>query len=138
LKPGDKLVFTGCGLLDTERSSRWCGNAFEQVGMISFACHTLLLHGIDANEIYAPYFSCTDCGTELGWGQVILKAYIVDEGKGQKVFKAGTLAKAIAGGKAKPVAKAKAATKAVKTARQAKAVKAAKSASPAKKAKAKK
>jgi len=84
MKPGDKLVFEGCGLLDPTRCNRWCGNALGEIGMISYACHCLLLHGLDANEIYSPYFSCTDCGTKYGWGQVIMRARIVKEPKGAK------------------------------------------------------
>ncbi len=87
MKPGDKLVFEGCGLLDPERSDRWCGNALNEIGMISYACHCLLLHGMDANEIYSPYFSCTDCGTKYGWGQVIMRARIEKEPKGTKSVK---------------------------------------------------
>ena len=79
MKPGDRLYFLGCGLLDTKRSSFWCASAINVVNVFSNVCHNLLLHGIDPNDMYSDHFSCVDCGTKYGWGQVIMKAFVIKE-----------------------------------------------------------
>ena len=81
MKPGDRLYFQGSGLLEPERSSKWCAHALLGVSGFSNICHNLILHGIDPNEMYADHFACLDCGTKYGWGQVIIKAYVIKEDK---------------------------------------------------------
>lgn len=81
MKVGDKLYFnTGCGILDLKRSSPWCVHAFVHVSSYANICHNLILHGIDPNDMYADHFGCADCGSKFGWGQVIMKAYVIKEG----------------------------------------------------------
>jgi len=78
MKPGDKLYLQGCGLLDTKRSDPWCAAAFDCSG-IANVCINLILHGIDPNDMYADHFSCFDCGTKYGWGQIIVKAHVIKD-----------------------------------------------------------
>jgi len=79
MKPGDKLYFQGCGLLDTKRSDPWCASAMAPIPVFSNICHNLILHGIDPNEMYADHNACLDCGTKYGWGQVIMKVYVIKD-----------------------------------------------------------
>jgi len=78
MKPGNKLYLQGCGLLDTKRSDPWCYAALDYSGKAGI-CMDLILHGIDPNDMYADHFSCLDCGTKYGWGQVIMKAYVIKD-----------------------------------------------------------
>ena len=81
MKVGDKLYFTGCGLLDLKRSSPWCAGALSHIAVFAYLCRSMILHGIDPNEMYPDHFSCLDCGSEYGWGHVITKAYVLEEDK---------------------------------------------------------
>jgi len=83
MKVGDRLYFQGCGLLDTERSSRWCGHALGYAMPFSNMAHNLIMQGVDPNSMYYNHFTCGDSGSKLGWGQVVMKAYVVDESKGK-------------------------------------------------------
>ena len=79
MKVGDCLYFTECGRLDPKRCSPWCSHAIDSVMGISNMCHTLLLNGLDPNDMYYDHFSCSDCGPKYGWGQVVMKAHVIDE-----------------------------------------------------------
>jgi uncharacterized repeat protein (TIGR04076 family) len=79
LKPGDKLVFQGCGLLDPKRSDPWCASAMNNIMMLSNVMHNLILHDIDPNDIYANCNQCADCGSKWGWGEVVMKVRVVKE-----------------------------------------------------------
>lgn len=79
MKVGDKLYFNGIALMDPKRSSPWCAYALSHITSFANLCHNMLLQGIDPNEMYTSYSSCLDCGSEYGWGQVVMKAYVVDE-----------------------------------------------------------
>jgi uncharacterized repeat protein (TIGR04076 family) len=81
MKVGDKLYFNGVALLDAKRSSNWCAYALAYAVTKAEVCHNLLLQGIDPNQMYGDYFSCYDCGSELGWGQIVIKAYVINEDK---------------------------------------------------------
>lgn len=79
MKVGDRLYFTECGRLDPKRSSPWCSHALESIpGMVNMF-HTLLIKGLDPNDMYYDHYSCIDAGSKYGWGQVIMKAYVIDE-----------------------------------------------------------
>lgn len=82
MKVGDKLYFTGCGLLNVKRSSPWCAFALSHISTFALIAQNMMLQGIDPNEMYTPYSSCLDCGSDLGWGQVSIKAYVIKEGAG--------------------------------------------------------
>lgn len=84
MKVGDKLYFTGCALLDPKRSSPWCAYALSYATVFANLCHNMILQGIGPNEMYADHFSCMDCGTEHGLGQVIVKVYVLQEGENEK------------------------------------------------------
>ena len=81
MKVGDKLYFTGCGLLDVKRSSPWCAFALSHISTFALIAQNMILQGVDPNEMYTQYSSCLDCGSEFGWGQVAIKAYVVKEEK---------------------------------------------------------
>jgi uncharacterized repeat protein (TIGR04076 family) len=83
MKVGDRLYFEGCGLLDTKRSSRWCGHALGMCMPFSNIAHNLIMHGKDPNAMIYNTFPCGDSGSKYGWGQVKMKAYVVDESKGE-------------------------------------------------------
>jgi hypothetical protein len=83
MKAGDKLYFKGLTMLDPTRSSPWCSYAITYAITLSFACHNLALHGIDPNEMYGDHFNCWDCGSKRGWGNIAMKAYVIDESKKQ-------------------------------------------------------
>ena len=79
MEAGDKLYFTGLSKLDPQRSSPWCAYALPTVHMYVGVCQNLLGHGLDPNDMYWPYFGCIDCGFGLGWGQVKMKAYVIED-----------------------------------------------------------
>lgn len=81
VKVGDKLYFTGIANLDTQRSSRWCAYALSHITIFANLFHNMILKGLNPNEVYSQYFSCYDCGSDKGWGQVVMKAYVIDESK---------------------------------------------------------
>lgn len=79
MKVGDKLYFTGCGLLDLKRSSSWCAFAMSHISTFALIAQNMILQGLDPNEMYTQFSSCLDCGSEHGWGQVAIKAYVIKE-----------------------------------------------------------
>lgn len=82
MKVGDKLYFTqACGRYDAKRSSPWCSYALTHLMGITNSFHVLYFAGKDPNSTYWDHFSCADCGSKYGWGQVIMKSYVIDEGK---------------------------------------------------------
>jgi uncharacterized repeat protein (TIGR04076 family) len=81
MKVGDKLYFTGCANLDPKRSSNWCAYALSYATTFALVCHSMMIQGLDPNEMFTQYFSCFDCGTRYGWGLVVMKAYVIDESK---------------------------------------------------------
>ena len=81
VKVGDKLYFTGIASMDTQRSSRWCAYALSHVGTFANIYHNMILLGLNPDDVYSQYFNCYDCGSDEGWGLVIMKAYVIDESK---------------------------------------------------------
>ena len=79
LRVGDKLFFTASGLLDTRRSSPWCSLALSHTSVFTNIAHALGCQGINPHETYFDHVSCLDCGSEFGWGQVIMKIYWLKE-----------------------------------------------------------
>ena len=79
MKPGDKLVFKALGVLDTQKSSPWCAQALSEVAGFANMAQDRFVAGLDPNEMVFNHFSCMDAGAKYGWGQVIMKAYVVDE-----------------------------------------------------------
>jgi uncharacterized repeat protein (TIGR04076 family) len=79
MEVGDKLYFTGVARLDPSRSSPWCAHALSCAHMHANCCQSLIVNGIDPNEMYWDHFSCCDCGTEYSWGNVKMRAYVIDE-----------------------------------------------------------
>lgn len=79
MKVGDKLYFTGMALLDTKRSSNWCGYALSNITAIVFSCHNLILNGVDPNLMYSNHTVCFDAGCKYGLGQVVIKATVIEE-----------------------------------------------------------
>jgi len=79
MKPGDRLVFKALGVLDPQKSSPWCAQALAEVPGFANMAQDRFVAGLDPNEMVFNHFSCMDVGAEYGWGQVIMKAYVVDE-----------------------------------------------------------
>lgn len=79
MKKGDKLYFTGMSLLDPKRSDPWCAYALSEATALAFSCHNLILNGVDPNLMYSNCFSCFDCGSKHGGGQVVMRAKIIRE-----------------------------------------------------------
>lgn len=80
LKPGDKLVFKALSQLDLERSSKnWCAHALWSVPQIASVAQDRFVSGLPINDMIYDHFTCGDCGPmRHGWGQVVIKAYVVD------------------------------------------------------------
>lgn len=81
MKVGDKLYFTGLACMDPKRSSPWCAYALSYATTMAYNAHNMVLQDLDPNEMYSSYFSCFDCGPKYGWGQITMKAYVIDESK---------------------------------------------------------
>ena len=79
MKPGDRLVFKALGVLDPSRSSPWCANAFGELAGFANMIHDRFVSGLDPNGMIYNHFSCMDAGCKCGWGQVVMKVYVVDE-----------------------------------------------------------
>jgi uncharacterized repeat protein (TIGR04076 family) len=84
MKVGDRLYFKGSSVLDTKRSSPWCAKAFEtQIAFISMSTF-LQANGVNANDMYYDHYQCGDAGAKFGgFGHCIIKAFVVDESKGE-------------------------------------------------------
>jgi uncharacterized repeat protein (TIGR04076 family) len=79
MKPGDRLVFRGLGILDPQKSSPWCAHALGEIAGFASMAQDRFVAGLNPNEMVFNHFSCMDAGAEHGWGQVIMKASVVDE-----------------------------------------------------------
>jgi uncharacterized repeat protein (TIGR04076 family) len=79
MKVGDLLVFKALSIMDHQRSSPWCAQALGEIGGFANMVHDRFASGLDPNEMLYNHFSCMDAGAKFGWGQVIMKAYIIDE-----------------------------------------------------------
>jgi hypothetical protein len=79
MQPGDKLYFTGLARLDPSRSSPWCAHALIPAVLHANECQTLVVNGIDPNEMYWPYQGCEDCGSKHSWGRLVMKTYVIEE-----------------------------------------------------------
>jgi uncharacterized repeat protein (TIGR04076 family) len=80
MKPGDRLVFRGLGVLVPEKSSPWCAQAMGEIGGFATMVQDRFVSGLDPNNMIFNHFSCMDTGLRCGgWGQVIMKAYVIDE-----------------------------------------------------------
>ena len=82
MKVGDRLYFLGGGQLDTARSDNWCGHALGSCMPFSNICHNLIMQDLPIDAMYYNVFPCGDTGWKLGWGKVVMKAYVVDESEG--------------------------------------------------------
>jgi hypothetical protein len=80
LKPGDRLVFGALSQLDLERSSKnWCAHAMGPIPGVANMVQDRYVAGLDLNDITYNHFTCGDTGPlRNGWGQVVMKAYVVD------------------------------------------------------------
>jgi uncharacterized repeat protein (TIGR04076 family) len=80
LKPGDKLVFRALSQLDLDRSSRnWCAHAMAAIPGMATLVQDRYVSGLDLNSMAYNHFTCGDTGPlRNGWGQVVMKAYVVD------------------------------------------------------------
>ena len=79
MKPGDRLFFKAFGILDTEKSSPWCAAALGEIAGFSNMAQDRFVAGLDPNDMVFNHFSCMDAGAKFGWGQVVMKAYVIDE-----------------------------------------------------------
>lgn len=79
MKPGDRLVFKALGVLDHEKSSPWCAHALGEIPGFASMVQDRYVAGLDPNDMVYNHFSCMDAGAKYGWGQVIMKAYVVDQ-----------------------------------------------------------
>lgn len=80
MKPGDRLVFRGLGVLIPEKSSPWCAQAMGEIGGFATMIQDRFVSGLDPNDMVFDHFSCMDTGVRCGgWGQVIMKASVMDE-----------------------------------------------------------
>jgi uncharacterized repeat protein (TIGR04076 family) len=79
MKPGDRLVFRGLGVLEPEKSSPWCAHALGEIVGFASMVQDRYVSGLDPNGMVYNHFSCMDAGPKCGWGQVIMKAYVVEE-----------------------------------------------------------
>lgn len=79
MKPGDRLVFKGLGVLDIQKSSPWCAHALGEIAGFASMAQDRFVAGLNPDEMVFNHFSCMDAGAEHGWGQVIMKASVVDE-----------------------------------------------------------
>lgn len=79
MKAGDRLVFKALGVLDHEKSSPWCAQALGEIPGFANMVQDRYVADLNPNDIVYNHFSCMDVGPKCGWGQVIMKAYVVDE-----------------------------------------------------------
>jgi hypothetical protein len=78
MRPGDRLVFRALGVLDPEKSSPWCANAFGEIAGFANMIHDRFVSGLDPNGMIYNHFSCMDAGYKCGWGQIVMKVFVVD------------------------------------------------------------
>lgn len=80
MKPGDKLVFTALAILDPSRNkSPWCAHAMGAIPGIANMVQDRFAAGLDPNGMIYDHFNCSDVGPmRNGWGQIVMKAYVVD------------------------------------------------------------
>jgi len=82
LKVGDRLFFRGFGALDLRRSNpTWCAHALSAIATIANMAQDRYVAGLDPNDMVYNHIPCLDVGPKRGWGQVIMKAYVKDEGE---------------------------------------------------------
>lgn len=79
MKPGDRLIFKALGVLVPDKSSPWCAQALGEIGGFANMAQDRYVEGLDPNGMVFNHFSCMDVGIKCGWGQVIMKAFIVEE-----------------------------------------------------------
>jgi uncharacterized repeat protein (TIGR04076 family) len=79
MKQGDRLVFKALGVLVPELSSPWCSHAMAEIGGFANMAQDRFVSGLDPNGMIFKHFSCMDAGVKCGWGQVIMKVYVVDD-----------------------------------------------------------
>jgi len=79
MKVGDRLVFKALGIMDHEKSSPWCAHALGEIAGFANMAQDRFVAGLDPNDILYNHFSCMDVGPKCGWGQVIMKVYVIDE-----------------------------------------------------------
>jgi len=82
MKAGDRLVFKALGVMDPEKSSPWCAHAMGEIAGFANMAQDRLVSGLDPNGMVYNHFSCMDVGAKCGWGQVIMKVYVIDERAG--------------------------------------------------------
>jgi uncharacterized repeat protein (TIGR04076 family) len=80
MRVGDRLIFRALGVLVPEKSSPWCAQAMGEIGGFANMVQDRFVSGLDPNDMIFDHFSCLDAGVRCGgWGQVIMRAYVVDE-----------------------------------------------------------
>ena len=80
MKVGDRLVFRALAILDLENSSKnWCAHAMGPIPTLATLAQDRFVAGLDINEMTYDHFSCGDVGPmRKGWGQVVMRAYVVN------------------------------------------------------------
>ncbi len=78
MRVGDKLVFRALGVLMPEKSSPWCAQAMGEIGGFGNMAQDRFVSGLDPNGMIFNHFSCMDAGPKCGWGQVVIKAEVMD------------------------------------------------------------
>jgi len=80
MKVGDRLFFRGLGVLDLRKSNpTWCAHALNGIVSIANIVQDRYVAGMDTNEMLYNHIPCMDVGAKHGWGQVIMRAYVMDE-----------------------------------------------------------
>ena len=80
MKVGDRLFFRGMGVLDLRRSSpKWCAHALTGIVAIANMAQDRYVAGMNPNDMLFNHIPCMDVGAKHGWGQVAMKAYVIDE-----------------------------------------------------------
>lgn len=80
MKPGDKVVFSALSVMDPKRSNApWCAHAMGAIPGIANMVQDRFASGLDPDGMIYDHFNCSDVGPmHNGWGQIVMKAYVVD------------------------------------------------------------
>ncbi|RJR18708.1 MAG: hypothetical protein C4582_11295 [Desulfobacteraceae bacterium] len=87
MRVGDMLVFRALGVLMPEKSSPWCSQAMGEIGGFANMAQDRFVSGLDPDDMTFKYFSCMDAGSKCGWGQVAMRADVVDQEGFEELFK---------------------------------------------------
>lgn len=80
MKPGDRLFFKACTIMEPGKSDPWCVLAMNNFDMMAAVVHDKWVSGLDPADMDFSFLPCVDCGVKNGgWGRVVMKAYVKDE-----------------------------------------------------------